>query len=115
MVLYMDLYWKKKTQLSGALHAACLKSAADGPGAGRYTDFSGPRDRLQKWAANGRKWPKMVENGRKWAKNGRKGPKWAKTKTKRPENDQKWTEKWTENKPKKWVANGRKWAKMGRK
>ena len=25
----------------GALHAACLKSAADGPRAGRYTDFSG--------------------------------------------------------------------------
>ena len=24
----------------GALHAACLKSAADGPEAGRYTDFS---------------------------------------------------------------------------
>ena len=32
----------------GALHAACLKSAADGPRAGRYTDFSGARRRLQK-------------------------------------------------------------------
>ena len=30
------------------MHAACLKSAADGPRAGRYTDFSGPRGRLQK-------------------------------------------------------------------
>ena len=32
----------------GALHAACLKSAADGPRAGRHTDFSGARRRLQK-------------------------------------------------------------------
>ena len=29
------------------MHAACLKSAADGPRAGRYTDFSGARRRLQ--------------------------------------------------------------------
>ena len=35
----------------GALHAACLKSAADGPRAGRYTDFSGARRRFQKSAA----------------------------------------------------------------
>ena len=46
---YIDLYLEKKTQLMGALHAACLKSAADGPGAGRYADFSGARRRLQKW------------------------------------------------------------------
>ena len=30
-----------------------LKSAADGPRAGRYTDFSGARRRLQKWSKNG--------------------------------------------------------------
>ena len=36
----------------GALHAACLKSAADSPEAGRYTDFSGARRRLQKWPQN---------------------------------------------------------------
>ena len=37
------------------MHAACLKSAAVGPWAGRYTDFSGPRGRLQKSAKNIRK------------------------------------------------------------
>ena len=31
------------------MHAACLKSAAVGPWAGRYTDSSGARRRLQKW------------------------------------------------------------------
>ena len=67
----------------GALHAACLKSAADGPRAGRYTDFSGPRGRLQKWVNNGRKWPKMAKNGRKW-------PTIAKTGRKMGENGQQW-------------------------
>ena len=43
-VIYRSLIPKKnKTQLMGALHAACLKSAADGPRADRYTDFSGAR------------------------------------------------------------------------
>ena len=51
----------------GALHAACLKSVADGPRAGRYTDFSGARRQLQKWSKNV---PKVVKNGtsrlKKW-------------------------------------------------
>ena len=51
----------------GALHAACLKSAADGPRAGRYTDFSGPRGRLQKLPIFSFSWKctKMVS---KWSK-----------------------------------------------
>ena len=49
----------------GALHAACLKSAADGPRAGRYTDFSGARRRLQK----------CTENVKKGSKRGQKGSK----------------------------------------
>ena len=50
MVLYIGLYLKKKKNRNAhALHAACLKSAADGPGVGRYTDFSGARRRLQKF------------------------------------------------------------------
>ena len=84
----------------GALHAACLKSAADGPRAGRHTDFSGARRRLQKWAKMAGKWPKlgpkMDENGRKWAKkwatmakNGRKWPKMTKNERKWPENGRK--------------------------
>ena len=43
----------------GALHAAFLKSAADGPRAGRYTDFSGPRGRLQKSAKIGKNYEKI--------------------------------------------------------
>ena len=43
----------------GALHAACLKSAADGPRAGRYTDFSGARHRLQKWPKIGKNYEKI--------------------------------------------------------
>ena len=42
----------------GALHEACLKSAADGPRAGRYTDFSGARRRLQKSAKIGKNYEK---------------------------------------------------------
>ena len=48
MVLYIGPY-PPKTQLKGALHAACLKSTADGPRASRYTDFSGARRRLPKY------------------------------------------------------------------
>ena len=35
-------------KLIGGLHPAFLKAAADGPWAGRYTDSSGARRRLQK-------------------------------------------------------------------
>ena len=45
MYIIIESYWKIFVNFIGGLHPAFLKSAADGPRAGRYTDSSGARRR----------------------------------------------------------------------
>ena len=54
-VHYYKTLLKIFRKLNGGLHPAFLKFAADGPRAGRYTDSSGARRRVQKWPQKGPK------------------------------------------------------------